>query len=348
MSALAVSEGIFYQSIGEGENQNKKYSVITPLTPEFLREVEDCNQEKPNAPLALVLRAGSDNNQILSSPASRQIILQIAKTYRVAIREVQIVSHFGRAIRDASEGEPIRLLYIFAHGNTDFMEFGEKETEHYTIDKLHPSDFEPLAEDAPIMLYSCLTGIKLAPRMAEVSRRIVQAPIDTISDVATIFCSSNPPKFLSYDENGVSLVRQFHPSGAFEKMKIDKPMKEELFSEKSEYIFKLASKGDRDAQYALGRMFQKGIGVSLCLESAENWIRKAAEQGLPKAQNLMGDFYCNGWGGLERSSKNALEWYRLAAEQGDRYGQIRCQQIQFVEKPKPVRDILFNMFELAN
>ena len=45
-------------------------------------------------------------------------------------------------------------------------------------------------------------------------------------------------------------------------------------------------------------------------------IRRAAEAGIPEAQDKLGDMYCSG-DGVEQDYVKAVEWYRKAAEQGD-------------------------------
>jgi hypothetical protein len=49
------------------------------------------------------------------------------------------------------------------------------------------------------------------------------------------------------------------------------------------------------------------------VESAK-WLRKSAEHGLPASQFFLGNAYFNGVG-LEKNSKEAVKWYRKAAEQ---------------------------------
>lgn len=75
------------------------------------------------------------------------------------------------------------------------------------------------------------------------------------------------------------------------------------------------------AQYALGVVYQKGIGVPVDLAQASAWYRKAAEQGHPAAQAWLGNSYLEG-GGVPRDWAEALQWYRRAADQGNPAGQV--------------------------
>ena len=50
----------------------------------------------------------------------------------------------------------------------------------------------------------------------------------------------------------------------------------------------LAEPRDADAQFNLGVMYQKGIGVLQDYKTAVKWYRLAAEQGFARAQNSLG------------------------------------------------------------
>ena len=78
----------------------------------------------------------------------------------------------------------------------------------------------------------------------------------------------------------------------------------------------LAERGDIDAQFYLGVMYDFGRGVSQDCIQAIKWYRKAAERGFPPAQRELGGLYANGQG-VPQDHAKAVEWYRKAAEQGD-------------------------------
>ncbi len=69
-----------------------------------------------------------------------------------------------------------------------------------------------------------------------------------------------------------------------------------------------AEQGDADAQYELGRMYNKGEGVPPDGQEAVRWLQLAAEQGNADAQLILG---------LADAGGEAARWYRLAAEQGN-------------------------------
>ena len=59
-------------------------------------------------------------------------------------------------------------------------------------------------------------------------------------------------------------------------------------------------------------MYDTGKGVLKDDKEAVKWYRKAAEQGDAKAQNNLGVKYGNGLGVL-KDYKEAVKWYRKAA-----------------------------------
>jgi uncharacterized protein len=63
-------------------------------------------------------------------------------------------------------------------------------------------------------------------------------------------------------------------------------------------------------------MYLQGQGVPKDSVEAARWIRKAAEQGSPRAQVNLGALFAEGLG-APKNFQTALFWYRRAAEQGD-------------------------------
>jgi TPR repeat protein len=83
----------------------------------------------------------------------------------------------------------------------------------------------------------------------------------------------------------------------------------------------LASKGDAEAQLALASLYARGIGVDKDQGKAVKWCRKAAEQGLARAQCLLGLYYASGEGIKKRDKLESARWLRRAADQGLAEGQ---------------------------
>jgi TPR repeat protein len=82
----------------------------------------------------------------------------------------------------------------------------------------------------------------------------------------------------------------------------------------------LAENGVAGAQYTLGFLHDKGLGVKQDYKEALRWYRLAADQGHAPAQLNLGSLYGNGQG-VPQDYKEAFRWCRLAADQGDDYAQ---------------------------
>jgi len=83
----------------------------------------------------------------------------------------------------------------------------------------------------------------------------------------------------------------------------------------------LADKGEVDAQYNLGVVYDKGQGVTRDYAVAVSWFRKAADQGFAAAQLSLGVMYENGLG-VPQDFTTAVSWYRRAADQGNTAAQL--------------------------
>jgi TPR repeat protein len=81
-------------------------------------------------------------------------------------------------------------------------------------------------------------------------------------------------------------------------------------------IYTLALRGDREAQFMVGVLFEKGSEVEQNLTQAAAWFEKSAEQGHVDAQYNLGLMYATARG-VEENSTKAKEWLKKAADQGD-------------------------------
>ena len=82
-----------------------------------------------------------------------------------------------------------------------------------------------------------------------------------------------------------------------------------------EWYRRAAEQGLARAQYNLGRMYDYGRGVTQDYAKAVKWNRRAAEQEFAGAQNDLGFMYEQGLG-VPQDYAKAVEWYRRAADQG--------------------------------
>lgn len=82
-----------------------------------------------------------------------------------------------------------------------------------------------------------------------------------------------------------------------------------------------AGQGDEIAQYNLGIMYKRGLGVAVNRSEAVKWYRLAAEQGFPEAQYALGVSYFLGEG-VGKNEAEGLRLFRLAADGGFDEAQI--------------------------
>ena len=80
----------------------------------------------------------------------------------------------------------------------------------------------------------------------------------------------------------------------------------------------------RDAE----AQYQLGIdaGFKKDDKQAVEWWRKAADQGHAEAQASLGELYYNGRG-VEKDEKQAVEWWRKAADQGHAEAQYKLRTL---------------------
>lgn len=85
-----------------------------------------------------------------------------------------------------------------------------------------------------------------------------------------------------------------------------------LKDERLEPLYQAATQGNIRAQCELGRCYHYGDGVAKSPSEAKKWLRKAAEQGLKEAQNLLGMCYRE----YPADPREAVGWFHKAAEEG--------------------------------
>ena len=77
----------------------------------------------------------------------------------------------------------------------------------------------------------------------------------------------------------------------------------------------LAKHGSANAQFYIGKMYEKGISFKKNDYWAHHWINKAAQLGLPDAQYTLGYFYRNGVG-VVKDSTQTVKWFNKAGRKG--------------------------------
>jgi len=82
----------------------------------------------------------------------------------------------------------------------------------------------------------------------------------------------------------------------------------------------LAEQGHTQAQYAVGRLYEKGKGVERDFATAAKWYRLAAEKDHADSQYRLAVGYAYGMG-LTKDESLALAWLRKAANNGQKRAQ---------------------------
>jgi TPR repeat protein len=86
-------------------------------------------------------------------------------------------------------------------------------------------------------------------------------------------------------------------------------------------------RGHPMCQTKLGDVCRDGrYGIGRDFGAALQWFRLAADQGYARAQNGLGRMYENGEG-VPPNHHEAVRLYRLAADQGDRYGKANLERL---------------------
>ena len=90
----------------------------------------------------------------------------------------------------------------------------------------------------------------------------------------------------------------------------------EQYNEAFEIFMPLAEAGNVDAQGAIAGMYSEGRGVEQNFDRAIEWYRLAAEQGHPIAQNNLGLMLS------ENNREEAIKWLTAAAQQNLPFAQL--------------------------
>jgi TPR repeat protein len=89
-----------------------------------------------------------------------------------------------------------------------------------------------------------------------------------------------------------------------------------------------ADRGEPQAQFNVGVMFFKGIGVERDYEEAHRWFLKSAKQGASNSQGFLGILYEQGLG-VSRDLEESLRWYTLAVRQGNLEAQYNLGRMYY-------------------
>lgn len=93
-----------------------------------------------------------------------------------------------------------------------------------------------------------------------------------------------------------------------------------------DHWYSLASAGNAEAQFAIGRMYWRGIGVEKDYAAALAWYEQAADASYEPALLALGEAYTAGEGILPLPKKTYY-WYKQAAQRGSAEGMRRFGQL---------------------
>jgi TPR repeat protein len=79
---------------------------------------------------------------------------------------------------------------------------------------------------------------------------------------------------------------------------------------------KCALAGEARCQFALGALFDDGLGVKRDAGQALAWYQRAARQGFPDAMMQLGFLFATGRDGFTQDPVQAWAWFSRAASQG--------------------------------
>ena len=102
-------------------------------------------------------------------------------------------------------------------------------------------------------------------------------------------------------------------------------------NEGAKLIIEVSDYGYAPALYIYSCLLEEGIGVEKNLIESLKLLKKAAELGDPNAQHRIGNLYESGEYGevLPKDHKEAMNWYKKSAEQGNHMGQYHYGAMLF-------------------
>jgi uncharacterized protein len=102
------------------------------------------------------------------------------------------------------------------------------------------------------------------------------------------------------------------------------------YSKALQLYLQAAENGDTEAQYIAGGMYYKGMGTQQNLSRAFSLLHGAAVKGssTPESQRVLGQFFLVGQT-IPQNYAEAMKWYTLAAENGDKESQSELAVLYF-------------------
>lgn len=304
----------------------------------FYQQLETLNAEKEHsAPVALVVKSGSREACITDEAK----ILQMGKTHRIALQIIDQDRPLRHIIQDTFQttgARPKKLVWLSHANEMGDIELGIKVSNDddsatvywFTGERSQEEDFIDLDKNAQIFLSGCSTGRgfpSLAQRIADISKRTVFAPSETLERPMTCFLESPNGrwKMLSYSLGELQHVYKFKPD-TLENRVLRETLTQALskhqdiknqFQAYADWMQERALVGDAGTQIKMADFcVMRAPGFNPA--HAVHWLLTAAqEHNDVDAQCQLGLWYHNGVPGIvDPSYESAFFWFRLAADQG--------------------------------
>ena len=233
--------------------------------------------------------------------------------------------HYETAMYDfeqrAMQGDPIAqfcLGYMYKHGS------GVPPNPHKAIKwyaKAAKQDYAPAQNDLGVMFLRRWEELELLER--KTGRSDLQPNMESCFEIAFEWLrkaakQGNPTSQFNLASSGALYIKFMPP----ETPDLNKWSESALLAYRD-----AASRGYAPAQNELGKIYQFGLlGIDQDSKQALQWYLKAAspdpnrtnsgEKGYAPAQQNVGTIYLVG-DGVQKNSKEAFKWFKIAAEQGN-------------------------------
>ncbi len=109
----------------------------------------------------------------------------------------------------------------------------------------------------------------------------------------------------------------------------------------------LAEAGHAQAQYRVGRLYDRGEGVKEDQVKSAEWYKKSANQNVRKAQYNLGNMYKNGHG-VPLDKEQSIYWYGQSARQGDEWAQLQMGVLLKETDPEESHQWLWKAVDQGN
>jgi TPR repeat protein len=113
----------------------------------------------------------------------------------------------------------------------------------------------------------------------------------------------------------------FSSSSASPTDKAAQAMEKGDFATAVDELHPLAEKGDPNAEFLLGMLYDAGNGVARDPSAAASWYRRAADQNHLLAQVYLGALFYTGQG-VRQDYAEAMHWFQVPAESGNDQAQF--------------------------